>query len=166
MAILGYSTKGTSTNSGVSTGRCYMSKFTLASAQTLQELHGWFSAGAGSTVRIVIYADSSGLPGARVAYTASLALTGVDANLSETGFSVSLPAGDYWIGFYVISQAGGGWCWCEDTGGTHQGIPSGVANPPPDPFGTPTTSGTRKHSCWAVVGAAAGPAFVPQIVIT
>lgn len=155
MAILGNNVKGSSTNSGLNTGRMYASKFTLASAATLNELHGWFgNGGSASTVQIVIYADSAGSPGARVAYTSLYTLTGSDIEIAQTGFSVALAAGDYWIGFRCESPAGSGNCWTTDTGGTHKGITGGTPSPPPDPFGTTNTSGTRNHSVWAVVGAA------------
>ena len=62
MAILGNSTAGSSYVSGAAAGRMLCSKFTLASAGTLNELHGWLAFGtAGNTIRIVIYKDVDGL---------------------------------------------------------------------------------------------------------
>ena|GEM_PF-4534719 len=151
MPILGYNTKGAS-NIGTSGGRKYVSKFTLASASTLTELHGWFT-GTGATIQLVIYADSGGLPGARLAFTSPLTPTGADIELSQTGLSVALAAGTYWIG-WASQNAGTVSAYYDDPGGpaAHQAQSSGAAyNPPSDPFGTPNASGTRNFSCWAVV---------------
>jgi hypothetical protein len=150
--VLGYNTKGSATN-GHDIGRMYVSKFTLASALTLNELHGWFGSGSsGDRVRIVLYADSAGSPAARLAYTNQFALTGSDIELVQTGFSVALPAADYWLGFQVaVWVSGTSVTYCEATGGTHTGKTSGAADPPDNPFGSTNTSGTRKLSIWAIL---------------
>lgn len=150
--VLGYNVKGASQVSSLSTGRLYVSKFTLASPGTLTELHGWFLGNGTTQVRIVVYDDDAGgaLPGTRMAYTSAYTPPASDTEVAETGLSVALAAGDWWVGF--VSSATGGFCYGVDPGGTHQGIGSGAAfTPPPNPFGTPSTSGTRKHSCWAIV---------------
>src|SRR5262245_113646 len=71
--VLGYDTKGTATSFSLAFGRMLVSKFTLASAKTLNELHGWFgqSGTTSAIVRVVVYDDDggSGLPGTRLAYT-------------------------------------------------------------------------------------------------
>lgn len=164
MAILGYNTKDNSNNAGFDVGRMYVSKFTLATLQTMTELHGWFRGGsATATVRIVIYADTSGAPGTLLGYTSGLTLpVTVDTELLETGFSVSLSAGDYWIGFRTSGTPSA--AASAGTGGTHQGKLTGAADPPDNPFGTVNTSGTRKLCCWAVVGTPAST-FVPQVTI-
>ena len=148
MAILGNNVKGPS-SAGFAAGRMYVAKYTLASASTMSELHGWFS-GSGTTVRIVIYADSAGSPGALLAYTNALSLTGADVDLSQTGFSVSLPAGDYWIGWRSAASGTGGANY-YDAAAPYKGKTTGAADPPDNPFGTTDTSGTRSLSCWAVV---------------
>lgn len=153
--VLGYSTKGAST-AGIASNRIQVSQFTLASAGTLNELHGWFVGGASAVhVRVVIYAadGGGGLPGTRLAYTADTTLPAtVDTHLTETGFSVALAAANYWLG-WVSPGPSGPMVYIEDLGGTHQQRTDvGVTfNPPPDPFGTPNASGTRKLSCWGVV---------------
>ena len=153
MAILGNNVKGPASNSFFE-GRIYVAKYTLASASTMSELHGWFGGGTGQP-RIVIYADSGGAPGARLAYTNQLPCTSPDVELSQTGFSVSLPAGSYWIGWH-FSGSGSGNAY-TDTDGEHQGYTFGAGSTPPDPFGTPNITGTNRISCWAVVTAAASP---------
>jgi hypothetical protein len=165
MAILGYNSKG-STSAGLTTGAWGASKFTLASPATLTELHGWFG-GSATNIILFIYSDVAGTPTNRLAYTSPIALTGGDAERSQTGFSVALTAGDYWIGFTSQGAGTGGVYWRDATGGTHYAVTSGATfNPPSNPFAGGGSGGTRKYSMWAVVGAAAGPAFVPQIVIT
>jgi hypothetical protein len=157
MAILGYDTKGASA-SAFGTNLMFASKWTLASSATLTELHGWFG-GNSTNVIVAIWADSAGAPSTRLAYTSPLALTGSDIDLNQTGFSVSLAAGDYWIGC-VSQDAGSSGVVYRDTGGVAHATKAGTGfNPPDNPFGTPDGSGTRRYSCWAVVGApAADPA--------
>jgi hypothetical protein len=151
--VLGYSTKGSVNASGLSDGRIYVSLFTLAAPGTLQELHGWFSGSGSDSAGLVIYAanGSGGLPGTRLAYKAPIFFPAGDYEMVQTGLSVALPAANYWVGFTCSSGVGGS-CRGEDPGGTHQGIIGGApVNPPPNPFGTPETSGSRKHSCWGIV---------------
>jgi hypothetical protein len=161
MAILGYTTSGAA-SLGAAVGRKIASKHTLASAQTLTELHAWFNGGAftSNTLVIHIHADSSGSPGARVAYTSGIPFSNgtggsVTVELSQTGFSVPLAAGDYWLGLTFTS--GDGNVRCESTGATSKAILSGATvSPPSDPFGTTDYTGTDKLSVWAVVGAGGG----------
>lgn len=149
--VLGYNAQGANAR-GFAAGRLQVTKWTLASAGTLTELHAWFRGTSGSPqVRIVIYADSSGVPGARLAYTAPFTLpnTGVAAEFSETGLSVSLAAGDYWIGY--ISAGTVGSAFFDTLSQTARSISTGATfTPPPDPFGA-GTSISDKFSCWAIV---------------
>ena len=163
MAILGYNSKGASA-AGFATGAKVSSKFNLAAPATMTELHGWFG-GSGTNVILFIYSDSAGVPNTRLAYTSPLALTGVDVDLSQSGFSVALAAGDYWIGWVSQGTGTGGAGYRDSSGGTSYSVTSGATfNPPVDPHEV-GAAGARKMSCWAVVGAAAGAAYVPQIVI-
>lgn len=152
--VLGYSTKGASTTAAAA-GRMLVSSFALASAGTLTELHCWVSPGGSpGELRVVLYDDDggSGLPGTRLAYSNGLTIpTSVSTEVSQSGFSVALAAGTYWVGF-LADSSGNGSVHRETSGGTNQGILSGVTyTPPPSPFGTPNTSGAIKLSCWGVV---------------
>lgn len=149
--ILGYNTRGASIL-GTNAGRKYATKFTLASPGTLTELHGWFI-GPGDNMIIYVYADSAGSPGARVAYTAPFALTGAANEFIQTGFSVALPAADYWVGWVAQSGIAAAAYYTIDAAIQFKGIGSGAAfNPPSDPFGTIDTSSPNiKSSCWGVV---------------
>lgn len=153
--ILGYDTKGSANASSFSDNRMYVSKFTLASSGTMTELHGWFNASGGfvgNQVKLVIYADSAGSPGARKANTSAISLPNGDTHAQQTGFSVALAAGDYWIGWVNPVGPITGFSYGENTGGTHKGKTSGANfTTPDDPFGSTDTSGTRKHSVWAVI---------------
>ena len=166
MAVLGYNTKG-ATNIGFAAGEKLSSPFVLASPQTLTELHGWFG-GSGANVILHIYTDTAGSPDARVAYTSPLALTGVDVELSQTGFSVALAAGTYWIGFTSDAAGTVGKVFRDATGGSYKGILSGATfNPPSNPYGTTNTANaSRVLSVWGIVGAAPGPSFVPEIIMS
>src|SRR4051794_15746401 len=161
-SVLGYDTMGASASS-MAAGRMLASKFTLATAGVLNELHGWFNQGAGETVRLVIYksdANISGVvgagnvkPGTRVAYTSPLSIGGTTPiHAPESGFNIALPAGDYWIGVRSSGTVG-------QTRGTNlgvggfNGINSGTPDPPPDPFGNTDTGGSNTLSVWAVVAA-------------
>jgi hypothetical protein len=165
MAILGNNSM-TNTGGGFSgaVGRKVASKFTLATAQTLQELHAFFYTGTGSHVIVLhIYADSSGSPGALVANSSQITVPDIGdfADVSQTGFSVPLAAGDYWLGMTFSSAKGN---IAGDLGGTHRAILSGATVfPPSNPFGTPDNSGTNKFGCWAVVGAAVAGCTAQQI---
>lgn len=150
-AVLGYNTKDTSGTSSLTAGRLYVSKFTLASARTMTELHAWMGFGSGGQCRVVIYAadGASGNPGTRLAYTGLKTVASGDVEIFETGFAVALAAADYWLG--VSSVVSSTEFYCANSGGTHVGLTSGTPDPPPNPYGSPGTSGTRKHSVWAIV---------------
>lgn len=168
MAILGYSTRGSSGPDLFVTGLMYVTKFNLASPLTMTELHGWFKQGASaSTVRVVIYADTAGSPAALVAYTSALSLGTGSANVevSETGFNIALPAADYWIGWTGAPGGGSpGGGWGDAAANVLKG--STVATyPPQDPFPAISVNTTYKLSCWAVVDVAPTSTFVPQIII-
>ena len=154
MAILGYDTQG-SAGIGAANARLLLSSFSLATAGTLQELHGWFGpAGAiNAQFRVAIYDDdgASGEPGTRLAYTNVFTYSG-DTHVSQTGFSVALAAGNYWVGYYCISTGSGtaGVCYGETTGAASRRLNSSP-DPPPNPAGGPGTVGTSKLSCWGIV---------------
>lgn len=153
---LGYDVQGASFDS-MGSGRMLCSRFTLATAGTLSELHGWFHDGGGaSTIRLVIYRHVSGgspIPTATLVTYSNLILIsgGASVHLSQAGFNVALAAGDYWIG--ARSDVAGGLYRGTITGGGNLGIDSGASDPPPDPFGSGASqsSSTRLLSIWAYV---------------
>lgn len=153
MSILGYDTQGSGVVTSFDAGRKYGTKFTLTEDGIITELHCWINRTAsGNSATLSVYSDTAGSPDAREIFTALISWDGSAPGafeISETGLSVALLAGDYWLTWASTNAAGG--VWGETTGATHAGIISGAAvNPPSDPFGAPNTSGTRKHSIWAV----------------
>jgi hypothetical protein len=75
-----------------------------------------------------------------------------DTDVNETGLSVALTAGNYYIGFICENTVGNGTGYRENTGSTHYQIASGVVyNPPPSTFPGGSTTGTRKYSVWGIV---------------
>lgn len=165
MAILGYDADHSGA-AGAGAGRKVSSRFTLATNQALNELHAWVNGGAGNNFVIHIYTSTAGEPDALVAYTSPLAAVGT-VEVSQSGFSNLLVAGDYWIGITMQTATGG--YWVDGVGAPaipFRRILSGSAYPTPaSPWGTPTTSSTTNPiAVWAVVSTPAA-AFVPQIVI-
>jgi len=146
--ILGNNVKGdVPSSANMFSGRTAVSSFTLASAGTLTELHAWVWNGAGDC-RIVVYADSAGSPGTRVAYTNALSFGTGDVEIVQTGLAVALAAGTYWLGY---NGNGTGSMYADGATGTHKQRDGATYNPPPDPFGTVGSSGTRKFSVWGIV---------------
>lgn len=156
MAILGNDSDHAS-SLGDAAGRKASTKFTLATAQVLQELHAWVDPNGSNNYVIHIYTDSAGEPAARVAYTSSInANTVVPVEISQSGFTESLPAGDYWLGLTIQSATN---VVRAGTGSTNRRIiSSGSAFPvPADPWGTPTASSSTANpiAVWAVVSSPA-----------
>jgi hypothetical protein len=148
--ILGYDTKSPSPRFSLATGRKFSSKATLASPGVLTELHGWFTK-ASNRVVLHVYADNSGVPGALVAYSAPVDISGSgDIQVSVTGLSVNLSAGDYWVGF--TAENDGGNVYGASSGGSLRGILGGATfSPPSDPYGTTNHSDSTRLSIWGVV---------------
>jgi hypothetical protein len=151
--ILGYNGAEAASFSFVA-GRKISNKVTLASSGVLTELHARASGQVSPPQRIIIhvYADNAGAPGARVAYTSPLTIATGDFVLrSQTGFSVPLAAGDYWIGVTSEIEASSMGA-VGTTGGILRAILSGAAfDPPSDPWGTSNFSGTHRLCVWGVV---------------
>ncbi len=85
----------------------------------------------------LVYADSSGLPGARLAQTSTRVLTTADTGLQDLSFSspYSLAAGTYWL---CIASSGGGQFDCR--GYSESDLSKLKSSNAPDPFGTPSSS--------------------------
>lgn len=160
MAILGNNTDGGASFSA-SAGRKISSRFNVAAGgQTLQELHALVNpgSGAGNTYVIHAYAETSAAPGALVAYTSPIVLSGSGATveISQTGLSAALSAGNYWLGVTFTTNQGN--CRCFNSGGTLLAILGGATvSPPSDPYGAWDFSGVNILSVWAVTVAAAAP---------
>jgi len=118
-------------------------KFTAPQAfNTVSALKVYWKNDYGSAkVKGVIYADSNGAPGALLA--TSNEVSGVTAGWTTLGFAsnVTLAAGDYWIGVIAdTTMLTDGW---GSTGENRYNADT-YSDGPADPFGTPTSSTTRK----------------------
>lgn len=154
--ILGRNSLG-DTVVGVNPNRLFVTKFTLASAGTITELHGFFrTSGSGNfNIKVVVYADNAGSPigGALIAASSSSLVNNSSyVDYSKTGLSVSIAAGTYWVGSVgdgtgdVSTQTGGG--------SDHYAIQTTAGNytSPPNPFPGGDSEGTGFISAtWAVV---------------
>ena len=120
-----------------------------AGAVTAMSIYGRGPSSGTQKIRLVIYADNNGLPGAFKAVTNELTLSGASNawyTASVTGGSVSLTAGTYWLGVWFGTQSGtsygrwysaisGGSDYCVGGGGTY-GSAGTPANPCPSGGGT------------------------------
>jgi hypothetical protein len=150
-------------------GRLYVSKYNLAVAGNLTELHclcNTVNSAAAGTARLVVYAadGAGGNPGTRLYYSSPLVTQGSrgEFELAVTGISVPLAAGNYWLGWVDLTLSATGNVYGDPSGGSHFGWNSGATDPPPNPFGAGDTSGVRKHSIWGVVGVAVNPGGITQ----
>lgn len=136
-----------------STDRCWVSKFTLSEAGNVTKLTAFFdydagqSSAAGDNVKAVIYADSSGSPGALLAVSSGVAIPAGDQTIDFT-VSVSLTAGDYWLGIVADStnsriNAQGG------SSGNYARQESLTYASPASTFGTPAATGTNEFGIYA-----------------
>lgn len=84
--------------------RALLSLFTLTEAGDLSEIVARFDASstAGASIKGLVYANSAGTPGARLAVGAAVAVP-AGGGLVSSALSVSLAAGDYWLGFVANS---------------------------------------------------------------
>ncbi len=111
------------------TGRAFMSRFQLTEAGTLNHVAVYSSVNSAGLIRGLVYADSAGSPGARVAVGAPVAVF-------QNAFAVSacsgqaLSPGWYWIG--AITEDYQSNVMCQSTGGTGwaQWGDSNYASPP------------------------------------
>jgi hypothetical protein len=101
---LGKTTDGAS-SSASSADKTAVSKFTAAANGTLTAGHArvWLSATGSATVKCVVYADSAGSPGARLASSNAVTVTNTTEALKDFTFSgadqIAIASGtSYWIG--------------------------------------------------------------------
>ena len=144
-----------------SADRCWASKFTLSEDGDVTKVTAFFdydsgnSSNAGDNVKAVIYADSSGSPGALMAASAGVAIGAGDQTVDFT-VSVSLTAGDYWLG--VVSDSFNSRINSNlGAGGSYARKESFTYASPPDPFGTPDATGATAFGIYATY--TTGPAL-------
>jgi hypothetical protein len=144
MATLGNTSPGT-TSTPNSSDRCWAYKVTLSENGTVTKATVFFdydaanSSLAGDNGKVLVYADSSGAPGSRVAVSSAVSIPAGDQTLDFT-LSVYLTAGDYWLGLVTdsfnsrLNSLGSG-------SSSYVRKESFTYASPADPFGTPDDSG-------------------------
>lgn len=144
MATFGQTTPGT-VSSPTQDGRYWASKFTLTEAGLVTAVNAFFDYDAGNTsnsgdsAKAVIYADSAGSPGTLMGVSAAAAVPGGDVEVSFS-ISVSLPAGDYWLG--IVSNGFQARLNSTSTGGEYVRKQTLDYANPANPMGTPDAQQT------------------------
>lgn len=153
-ATAGYNTAFTSTKRRIA-NKQYATKVTLAQAGTLNSIAIYTKGTAGKKVRLAVYADSSGSPGALLAQTNTATVSATPQWITISTPSTALAAGTYWLSlsFEYTTQ----YYYYSSTGGTHKyktysAVASGFASP----WGTTTATGTQRISMYMNVTIPAG----------
>ena len=122
-------------------------EYTLAEAGVVSKLTIYLAnAGTGHAafyMKPVVYADSSGAPGALLA-TGSPVLVADSAAVARYDMPLAAPlsvaAADYWLGAIFDANAAGSQLRCVTTGGTMYYNADTYSDGATDPFGTPSTT--------------------------
>lgn len=155
MATFGQTSAGTA-SSPSSADRYWASKYTLTEDGDVTQVTAFFDFDAGNsstagTGKAVIYADSSGSPGALMGVSSAVSIPAGD-QVVDFPLTVSLPAGDYWLGIVTDSF---GPRLNEATGGSYVRKESLTYASPADPMGTASASGTANFAVYATYTPAA-----------
>ena len=121
----------------------------MSSAITVTALGVIVNAGNTDSVVLGLYADSAGVPGALVAYSPG---TTVNAGPQEipVNTKVQIAAGKYWVaGLY---SGYGHPCTEQASYVTYDYVSAPYGSPPPNPFGTATSSNSIHQIAYYVVG--------------
>jgi hypothetical protein len=111
--VLGTTSIGSSPSSGLSADFKRASRFTLSQSATLTGLYAYLDGNGGTsgsqTVRMVVYSDSNGVPGSKLADSDPVTITSGTA-ASWVRFPLAqgprLVAGNYWIAIHSAGTAG------------------------------------------------------------
>jgi hypothetical protein len=153
MPTFGNTVQGGSFDGGYPADAKQGSKYTLIEAGLVSKLTGYFGSNP-KALRLVVYEDSAGSPGALKGVTVET------TTVQDTWTDFVLPtpilltAGDYWLCFWVPTAGSGpstgGWP-AYDAGGSRAGKtdPYSSTLDPSDPFGTPTLTDSINYSFYA-----------------
>lgn len=153
-ATAGYKTVFTSAQRKIA-GKQYANKVTLAQAGTLNSISIYTKGTTGKKVRLAVYADSAGSPGALLAQTGTATVSSAAQWITISAPSTALAAGTYWIAlsFEYYTQ----YFYYSSSGGTHKyRTNSAVASGFSSPWGTTAGTGTRCISMYMNVTIPAG----------
>ena len=122
--------------------RALGSKFACPEAGTLTQINVQFDASgtAGSSGKALLYADSSGSPGALLATSSAVAIPAGGGDIAFPISYGSLVATDYWLVCVTNSFQS---VFGIETTGVSQRKEAFTYASPADPFGTPTASATE-----------------------
>lgn len=137
MATFGDITNGSDTIN-VSADQALVGKFTLSESADVTSVSIYCKAQSGTAnIKGLIYADSAGNPGAKKAVGSVVNIT-TTAGWAVSTVTVTLPAGDYWLG--VVADAG--ITVNEDAiGGSQTSLKTSFTYAsPPDPYGSETSN--------------------------
>jgi len=134
--------------------KIFCQKCSLASAGALQSISIYIDTTYECNMRMCVYADSSGSPGALQAETDVWLVTATGWNTRATLTNPNLAAGDYWLAFkyptddLVIPRT-------TESGSTKRRTLTYAAGSFPDPAGSPWTYETMLLSWYATLTPAA-----------
>jgi len=133
-------------------GWYWATKFTLAEDADVESLTVFFDfdssqvSNSGSSGKAVIYADSSGSPGALKAVSSAAAIPAGDVAVTFACVA-TLPAGDYWLG--IVCNSSESRVNNSNTGGNYVRKQDLTYASPADPMGTPDATGTATFAVFA-----------------
>lgn len=153
MPTFGQTTTGSGGSVPATTDRYWASKFTLSEDGAVTKVTAFFDYDAGNTSsagdngKAVIYADSSGSPGALVGVSSAVAIGAGDQTV-DFPLTASLTAGDYWLGI-VTDSFNSRLHTFSTTGGNYVRKESLTYASPGDPMGTPDATGSNIFGIYA-----------------
>ena len=157
---LGKTTNGASTSSS-SANKTVVSKATSSVNGVVTAGHArlWVDTGSASSVRMVVYSDSSGLPGSLLGSSDAITVSNTSEELKDFTFSGAQQASisngtDYWIGFTWPDPGANNISWSRDgtAGQAQQNSLNNAAS-----FGTPGTALTGPIDAYIDVSSSTPP---------
>ena len=144
-------------------------KYAADASRDVAEVWAWLrrtDLNLSQTIKAVIYADSAGQPGALLGTSAEVLFSAPKTDGAFTRFTfpttVAVTSGtSYWIGL-ISGQTGAATEVAYDVAASFRSLADTYADGAANPFGTPTDSGAREYSFYAV-GPTSG-LFVPVTI--
>lgn len=166
--LLGQSGAGTNTANSATSGTAETIRLTALATGTVDTVQFFFRTGSTSTnIRFAIYADSAGVPGARIGTEQVLAAPTANADNAIPGFNAAVVLGSsYWIAWLLPNGGGGVFQYADfaASGGTVKDSTSAVLTTLADPAPTYGSSFANIVRVYATgtAGAITGPVFTPH----
>lgn len=152
MAIVGKNSDGGNDSFMGASHNVVASKFTASENGTITSLHVLLHDGASANLKIAIYdaTGAGGLPGAKLAETSAIAISGSSVTEYSGAVSQAIVSGTaYWLAFFQSNTASAVASRYElGTSGQTQFQTATYPNFP-DPFGTPSAPSDNVRTVWA-----------------